>query len=68
MLINCFYNGLSAQAKSMVDATSGGALWAESYSKAYFLIELITTNEYQHPTAKMQPQIVASMLAVDPRS
>lgn len=31
MIINCFYNGLGAISRSMVDASSGGALWNKSY-------------------------------------
>lgn len=65
MLINCFYNGLSAQAKLIIDATSGGALWAKSYTEAYDLIELMAANEYQHPTSRMPQQKVAGLSAVD---
>ena len=31
MVINCFYNGLGAQSRPMLDAASVGALWAKSY-------------------------------------
>ncbi|KAL8098873.1 hypothetical protein AgCh_031552 [Apium graveolens] len=30
MIINCFYNGLGAQSRPMLDAASSGALWAKS--------------------------------------
>ena len=50
MVINCFYNGLGSQARPMLDAALGGALWAKSYEEAYELIEMMAANEYQNPT------------------
>ncbi|XP_074346535.1 uncharacterized protein LOC141685326 [Apium graveolens] len=50
MIINCFYNGLGAQSRPILDATSGGTLWAKSYEEAYELIEMMAANEYQNPT------------------
>ena len=53
MQINCFYNGLGAQSRPMLDAASGGALWAKSYEEAYELIEMMAANEYQNPTQRL---------------
>ncbi|KAL8105734.1 hypothetical protein AgCh_029503 [Apium graveolens] len=52
MIINCFYNGLGAQSRPMLDAASGGVLWEKSYEEAYDLIELMAANEYQYPTQR----------------
>ncbi|KAL1808817.1 hypothetical protein ACET3Z_025807 [Daucus carota] len=53
MVINCFYNGLGPQSRPMLDAASGGALWAKSYDEAYELIEMMAANEYQNPTQRL---------------
>lgn len=65
MVINCFYNGLGWQSRPIVDAASGGALWAKSYEAAYDLIEMMAANEYQNPTLRMPQQKVAGILDVD---
>ena len=65
MVINCFYNGLGWQSRPIVDAASGGALWAKSYEAAYELIEMMAANEYQNPTLRMPQQKVAGILDVD---
>ena len=49
----------------MLDAASGGALWAKSYTEAYNLIETMAANEYQNPTTRMMPGKVAGILEVD---
>ncbi|KAL8155728.1 hypothetical protein AgCh_000943 [Apium graveolens] len=53
MIINCFYNGLGVHSRPILDAASGGALWAKSYNEAYELIELMAANEYQNPMQRM---------------
>jgi hypothetical protein len=65
MVINCFYNGLGGQSRPMVDAASGGALWAKSYEEAYDLIEMMAANEYQNPSQRLQQNKVAGVLQVD---
>ena len=42
-----FYNGLNARTRDMLDASSGGALLAQSYNDAYAKIETIAANNYQ---------------------
>ena len=51
--------------RPMLDAASGGALWAKSYTEAYNLIETMATNEYQNPTTRMMRGKVAGILEVD---
>ncbi|KAK1379195.1 hypothetical protein POM88_025939 [Heracleum sosnowskyi] len=65
MVINCFYNGLGGQSRPMLDAASGGALWAKSYDEAYELIEMMAANEYQNPTQRLSQGKVAGVLEVD---
>ncbi|KAK1402848.1 hypothetical protein POM88_002453 [Heracleum sosnowskyi] len=65
MVINCFYNGLGGQSRPMLDAASGGALWAKSYDEAYELIEMMAANEYQNPTQRLSQGKVAGILEVD---
>ena len=65
MVINCFYNGLGAQSRPMLDVASGGPLWAKSYEEAYELIEMMAANEYQNPTQRLPHGKVAGILKVD---
>ena len=65
MVINYFYNGLGAQSRPMLDAASGGALWAKSYEEAYDLIEMMAANKYQNPTQRLHQGKVAGILEVD---
>ncbi|XP_063938416.1 uncharacterized protein LOC135148083 [Daucus carota subsp. sativus] len=65
MVINCFYNGLGPQSRPMLDAASGGALWAKSYDEAYELIEMMAANEYQNPTQRLHQGKAAGILDVD---
>ncbi|XP_063949928.1 uncharacterized protein LOC135152765 [Daucus carota subsp. sativus] len=65
MIINCFYNGLGPQSRPMLDAASGGALWAKSYDEAYELIEMMAADEYHNPTQRLHQGKVAGVLDVD---
>ncbi|KAL8089068.1 hypothetical protein AgCh_038727 [Apium graveolens] len=65
MIINCFYNGLGATSRPMLNTTSGGALWDKSYDDAYELIELMAVNEYQNPTQRLSQGKVAGILELD---
>ncbi|XP_063949932.1 uncharacterized protein LOC135152768 [Daucus carota subsp. sativus] len=49
----------------MVINSSGGALWAKSYDKAYELIKMMAANEYQNPTQCLHQSKVAGILDVD---
>ena len=65
MVINCFYNGLGAQSRPMLDAASGGALWAKSYEEAYELIEMMAANEYQNSNQRLSQGKIAGILEVN---
>ncbi|XP_063947575.1 uncharacterized protein LOC135152049 [Daucus carota subsp. sativus] len=49
----------------MLDAASGGALWAKSYDEAYELIEMMAANEYQNPNQRLHQVKAAGVLDVD---
>ena len=49
----------------MLDAASGGALWAKSYEEAYDLIEMMAANEYQNPSQRLPQGKAAGILEVD---
>ncbi|XP_063948037.1 uncharacterized protein LOC135152134 [Daucus carota subsp. sativus] len=68
MVINCIYNGLGPQSRPMLDAASGGALWAKSYDEAYELIEMMAANEYQNPTQRLHQGKAVGILDVDATS
>ncbi|XP_063948069.1 uncharacterized protein LOC135152167 [Daucus carota subsp. sativus] len=65
MVINCFYNGVGPQSRPMLDAASGGALWAKNYNEAYELIEMMAANKYQNPTQRLHQGKAAGILDVD---
>ncbi|KAL5545591.1 hypothetical protein UlMin_005278 [Ulmus minor] len=48
-----FYNGLNAQTRTIVDATSNGALMSKTYNEAYALLERMASNNYQWPTERV---------------
>ncbi|KAL8098288.1 hypothetical protein AgCh_031160 [Apium graveolens] len=48
----------------MLDAASGGTLWAKSYDEAYELIELMASKEYQNPTQRLSQGKIAEILEV----
>ncbi|KAI4299957.1 hypothetical protein L6164_033378 [Bauhinia variegata] len=45
--VQSFYNGLLPHARSMVDATAGGALNFKTSEQAWDLLEMMANNEYQ---------------------
>ncbi|KAL8104548.1 hypothetical protein AgCh_028673 [Apium graveolens] len=49
----------------MLDATSGGVLWAKSYEESYELTEMMATNEYQNPTQRLPQGKVEGILELD---
>ncbi|KAL8093104.1 hypothetical protein AgCh_035119 [Apium graveolens] len=65
MIIDCFYNGLGAQSRLMLNVASGGALWANGCEEAYALIEMMVANEYQYPTQRFPQGKVAGVFEVD---
>ncbi|XP_063949964.1 uncharacterized protein LOC135152790 [Daucus carota subsp. sativus] len=49
----------------MLDAASGGALWAKSYDEAYELIEMMAANKSKNPTQRLHQVKAAGVLDVD---
>ncbi|PNY16242.1 hypothetical protein L195_g012957 [Trifolium pratense] len=50
--LKTFYDGLVPSSRNILDASYGGALLSKSYNEGFKLIESITTNTYQWPTAR----------------
>ncbi|WRX19288.1 Retrotransposon gag domain - like 10 [Theobroma cacao] len=59
--VQTFYNGLSGQVRTTIDAIAGAALMAKSIDKAYNLLEEIATNNYQWPTERAMHKRVAEI-------
>ena len=45
--VQTFYNGLSGNTKTLVDAAAGGALTGKTVDEAYQLLEEMAANNYQ---------------------
>jgi len=50
--LETFYNALNSSTRLMVDASVNGALLSKSYTVAYEILERITNNNYQWPSAR----------------
>jgi len=46
-LVQAFYNGVTQQVRSTIDASAEGTLMNKTKDKVYSLIEEITLNDYQ---------------------
>ena len=51
-----FYNGLSGSAKTIIDATAGGALMKKTTDQAYEILEDTATNTNQWPRDRSTPK------------
>ena len=49
MQVHTFYNGLRDSAKTIIDASAGGALMKKTIDQAYEILEDTTTNTNQWP-------------------
>ena len=49
MQVHTFYNGLSDSARTIIDASAGGALMKKTTDKAYEILEDTTTNSNKWP-------------------
>ena len=50
--VQTFYNGLSGNTRTLVDAAAGGALMSKTIDKAYDLLEDMAANNYQWPSER----------------
>lgn len=51
-----FYNRLSVNNRTLVDATSGGALMGKNNWEAWELLETMATNKCQWPSERINPK------------
>ena len=54
--MHTFYNGLSDLARTIIDASAGGALMKKTTNKAYEILEDIATNTNQWPQDRSAPR------------
>ena len=56
MQVHMFYNGLSDSARTIIDASAGGALMKKTTDQAYEILEDTTTNTNQWPQDRSTPK------------
>ena len=56
MQVHRFYNGLSDLARTIIDASAGGALMKKTTDQAYERLEDTTTNTNQWPRDRSTPR------------
>ena len=56
MQVHTFYNGLSDSARTIIDASAGGALMKKTTDQAYEILEDTTTNSNQWPRDRSTPR------------
>ena len=54
--VNTFYNGLSDSARTVIDASTGGALMKKTTDQAYGILEDMVTNSNQWSNERMIPR------------
>ena len=63
--VQTFYNGLTNNNKTMIDAAAGGSLNSKTPEAAYNLIEEMATNSYQWQSDRSQPRKAAGIHSLD---
>ena len=54
--MHMFYKGLSDSARTIIDASAGGALMKKTIDQAYEILEDTTTNTNQWPRDRLAPR------------
>ena len=54
--VHTFYNGLSDSARTIIDASAGGAMMKKTTDQAYEILEDIATNTNQWPRDRSAPR------------
>jgi len=65
MQVQTFYNGSSANLRSMIDAAAGGTLNNKTPEEAYNLLEEMASNNYQWPIERLSMRKVSGVHEVD---
>ena len=63
--VQTFYNGLTSQNRTIVDAASGGALMCKTEEEAYELLERMATNNYLWSSERQMPEKSAGIYELD---
>ena len=51
--VQIFYNGLNLQTRNVIDVAASGALMGKIASKAFNLLEMMASNNYQWPNERV---------------
>ena len=65
MQVHNFYNGLSRPSKTLIDASTGGAIMGKNEVEAYQILENITLNDCQWPIERVAPKKPAEVFNLD---
>lgn len=65
LLVQTFYNGLTGQFRTIVDAAARGALMNKFTDKAYDLLDEMASNAYQWPTKRSTTRKIAGLHEVN---
>ncbi|KAG9450614.1 hypothetical protein H6P81_010579 [Aristolochia fimbriata] len=65
MQVQTFYNGVTTQARSIMDAAAGGTMNRKTPEEAYDLIEEMTANTYLYPVERTTVRRAAGIHNVD---
>ena len=63
--VHHFYNGLSRPARTLIDASVGGAIMGKNEVEAYKILENIALNDCQWPVEGAAPKKPAGMFDLD---
>ncbi|GAV84626.1 LOW QUALITY PROTEIN: hypothetical protein CFOL_v3_28070, partial [Cephalotus follicularis] len=59
-LVQCFYDGLTAQNRQMVDASCGGTFMHKSEDEAWQLFESLSENSLHHLSSRVEPSAMGT--------
>ena len=65
MQVHHFYNGLSRPTRTLIDASTGGAIMGKNEVKAYQILENIALNDCQWPVERAAPKKPARVFDLD---
>ena len=65
MQVHHFYNGLSRPTRTLIDASTGGAIMGKNEVEAYQILENIAINDCQWPIERVAPKKPVGMFDLD---
>ena len=65
MQVHHFYNGFSRPTRTLIDASTGGAIMGKNEVEAYQILENIAINDCQWPIERVAPKKPVGMFDLD---